>query len=320
MNNELVTSQTNDLVIIDPQPLDQNPAAVYLAGLSESGRRSQLQVLNVIAKLLTGSPDAFMCDWSRIRFQHTTAVRSKLQDLYAPATVNKALSALRKTLKAAWQLDQMSAEDYHKAASIESVNGHTIPAGRELSAGEIAALLGACENDPTPAGARDAAVLAVMYASGLRREEIVNLDLGDYNQESGRLVVSGKRRKDRTAYLLNGASRALNDWLDVRNREPGPLFMPINKAGAIQYRRMTTQAVYNLLNKRAKLAGVDDFSPHDLRRTFVSDLLDAGADIAIVAKMAGHASVNTTARYDRRPEAAKMKAAQRLHVPYHGRK
>jgi site-specific recombinase XerD len=214
----------------------------------------------------------------------------------------------------------MSAEDYHKAASVESVNGETIPAGRELSAGEIAALLGSCENDPTPAGARDAAVIAVMYAAGLRREEMVILDLSDYDQESGRLVVSGKRRKDRTAYLLNGASHALNDWLDVRGSDPGSLFMPINKAGAIQRRRMTTQAIYNLLNKRASQAGIDSFSPHDLRRTFVSDLLDAGADIAIVAKMAGHASVNTTARYDRRPEAAKMKAAQRLHVPYHGRK
>jgi len=223
------------------------------------------------------------------------------------------------TLKAAWQLDQMTAEEYLKAASVTSVNGETILAGRGLSAGEIAALLGVCENDLTPAGARDAAVLAVMYACGLRREEIVNLDLDDYNQESGRLVVSGKRRKDRTAYLLNGASRALNDWLDVRNLEPGPLFMPINKAGVVQYRRMSTQAIYNLLEKRAKQAGVDSFSPHDLRRSFVSDLLDAGADIATVAKMAGHASVNTTARYDRRPEQAKMKAAQRLHVPYHGR-
>ena len=320
MNSELITTQTNDLVIIDPLPIDQNPAAVYLAGLSPSGRRSQHQALDVIANKLTGNPDAFACNWSAVRFQHATAVRSKLQEEYAPATVNKMLSALRKTLKAAWQLDQMSAEDYHKAASVESVNGETIPAGRELSAGEIAALLGSCENDPTPAGARDAAVIAVMYAAGLRREEMVILDLSDYDQESGRLVVSGKRRKDRTAYLLNGASHALNDWLDVRGSDPGALFMPINKAGVIQRRRMTTQAVYNLLKKRASQAGIDSFSPHDLRRTFVSDLLDAGADIAIVAKMAGHASVNTTARYDRRPEQAKMKAAQRLHVPYHGRK
>ena len=71
-----------------------------------------------------------------------------------------------------------------------------------------------------------------------------------------------------------------------------------------------------MLQKRGKEAALKPFSPHDLRRTFVSDLLEAGADIATVAKMAGHANVQTTARYDRRPEQAKRKAGRLLHVPY----
>ena len=79
--------------------------------------------------------------------------------------------------------------------------------------------------------------------------------------------------------------------------------------------RMTGQAIRDVISRRAQEAGIEHASPHDLRRTFVSDLLDAGVDITTVAKMAGHAYVQTTARYDRRGEAAKRKAARSLHVP-----
>jgi integrase/recombinase XerD len=82
---------------------------------------------------------------------------------------------------------------------------------------------------------------------------------------------------------------------------------------------MTDHAVYAILQVRALKTGVKLFSPHDLRRTFVSDLLDAGADIVKVAKMAGHDQVQTTARYDRQGEEVKKKAFKLLHVPYRGK-
>ena len=175
-------------------------------------------------------------------------------------------------------------------------------------------------DDMTPAGARDAAIIALMYGVGLRREEVTTLALDDYDPGSGKLVIRGKRSKERTGYLVGGAVDALADWLVHRGENAGPLFLAINKGGKIQYgRRVTPQAIYNLLARRAESAGVKHFSPHDLRRTFVSDLLESGADIAIVAKMAGHADVSTTSRYDRRPEQAKHKAALLLHISYKSR-
>jgi len=298
-----------------------NPAAVYVASLaSEAGRRTMAQALRVVASLASdGHLGADGFPWAGLRFQHAQAIRARLLEMYAPATVNKTLSALRGTLRAAWRLGQMTAEDYQAAADVRGARGETIPAGRELSPGELAAVMATCANDPTPAGARDAALVAVLYAGGLRRAEAVALDRGDYDAATGALRVLGKGHKERLCWLGQGAAQALGDWLALRGDASGPLFWPVNRGGHLIRRRLSPGAIYRRLQKRAAQAGAGRFSPHDLRRTFVSDLLDAGADIATVQKMAGHANVTTTARYDRRPEQAKQKAAGLLHLPYRRR-
>lgn len=301
-------------------PIEQHPAAVYLASLGSGSRRTMRQALDAMAGLLTsGRCDAETLGWSALRYQHTQALRSALAERYSHATANKMLAALRGVLRESWRLGHIDAETYHRAADLKGIRGQTLPRGRALSAGEIRALFGACANDPSPAGQRDAAILALLYGAGLRRAEVVTLDLADYEAENGALTIRGaKGRKDRLAYATNGSALALEAWLAVRGGDPGPMFLPINKGGRLQHRRMTSQAVFNMLRKRAAQAQVPVFSPHDLRRTFISDLLDAGADISAVQHLAGHSSVNTTARYDRRGEAAKRRAAKLLAVPFLG--
>jgi hypothetical protein len=182
-----------------------------------------------------------------------------------------------------------------------------LPRGRSLAAGEIGGLFAACEADPTPAGTRDAAILALLYAAGLRRSEAVALDCADWDVEAGELYVLGKGRRERLAYLQGGAAKALKSWLEVRGKASGSLLCPIGRGGRIEVRRLSAQAVLLVCRKRAEEAGVKRFSPHDLRRTFIGDLLDAGVDLSTVQQMAGHAQVTTTVRYDRKtrgPQAA----------------
>jgi len=315
----LLISEQKTLTLVDRLPLAQSPAAVYLAQLKQSSRRPQKQALDLIASLLTsGSADCLTLNWAAVRYQHTAAVRGRLLDGYAPATANRILSALCGVLEQAWLLGQMSAEDYHRAARLSPIIGETLPAGRELLAEEVAALLRNCIEDPRVIGIRDAAIISIMLGAGLRREGVTTLNLGDYDYENKKLIIRGKRSKQRTAYLVEGAIAALGDWLEIRGADPGPLFLAVNKSSSLIYRRrMTPQAIYHILATRAKQASVKFFTPHDLRRTFVSNLLDAGVDIATVAKMAGHSNIQTTARYDRRPEEAKKRAAQLLNIPYY---
>ena len=90
----------------------------------------------------------------------------------------------------------------------------------------------------------------------------------------------------------------------------------MTQTGDVTIRPMTDQAVYAILQSRAKKADVRAFSPHDLRRSCVSDLLEAGVDISVVQRFVGHANVTTTRAHDRRGEQAKKRAAKSLHVPF----
>lgn len=305
---------TSSLALNAPLPLTQHPAAVYLDGLGDGSRPTMQQSLDTIASLLTdGECDALTLNWAALRYQQTAAIRTALLKRYAPATASKMLCALRRVLKEALRLDLIDATNYAKAVDLAPIKENKKLRGRALSQEEIAALMKACVDEATPAGARDAALLAILRGTGLRRAEAVNLDLKDFNASTGKLEVrEGKGGKERTVYLPSAAAAHLQHWLTVRGRKPGPLLCPIRRGGRVELRRMTPQAVLLILRKRALDAGVNSFSPHDFRRTFCSDLLDAGVDIVTVQKLAGHSSPAVTSKYDRRGEDVKKNAVEKL--------
>ena len=314
----LAEAAASGLLLADQGPSEQNSAALYLASLAPGSRRTMQDALSEIAGLLSnGQANAFSLDWGRLRFQHSAAIRTKLAENQSAATVNKKLSALRGVLNAAFRLGHMNAEDYTSAHDVKSVKGQKRMAGRVLGPGEIEALLRACRNDNSAGGARDGAIIALGAAAGLRRAELCALDLKDYDRSTGMLLVCGHGDWERMTRVKDGAAHWLEDWQRARGNRPGALFVPINKGGRILTdRRLVPQTVLDIVGKRAEQAGVKDISPQDFRRTFISGLFDAGVDIATVQKVAGHANIATTARYDRRDEKADKGATDCLHVPY----
>jgi site-specific recombinase XerD len=254
--------------------------------------------------------------WERLDYRHVAAVRAWLADRFAPATVNRHLSALRGVLRECWRLGLMPAETYERARDVQGVRGSRLPAGRSLDQGELASLFRVCADELNPAAAiRDAALLAVLYVTGARRSEVVALDLEDYEPDSGQIRIRGKGNKERTGYVLDRAASLLDRWLRLRGPAPGPLFCPVTKGGHVVLRRMTDQAVYARLQRISRAAHAVHLSPHDLRRTFISDLLEAVGDLAVAQQLAGHASPATTSRYDRRGEKAKRRAVSALRLP-----
>jgi site-specific recombinase XerC len=296
--------------------IERNPVEIYLSGLSATGRRSMAQKLKTVAGIL-GYMDAQSVVWGKLRFDHAVAIRSSLSDGgLAPATVNATLAALRGVAKVAWSLNLLHGDDYNRIAAVKGLRSSRLPSGRALTVGEVTALFDACYADKTAAGRRDAAILALLLGAGLRRAECAALSLSDYSRESADITVHGKGDKQRLMPLGNTADLALRDWLTVRGDGPGALLCRVGKNGKVELSPISAQAIYAALTKRGKAARVARFSPHDLRKTYASGLIDLSGDISTVSRLLGHASVDTTAIYDRRGEAAKRKVAEGCHLPY----
>ena len=294
-----------------------SPAASYVAGLAPGSRRAQAQALVRISRML-GSDDPRAVAWWKLTPELVDALRAQLVGHGAPATANRVLSALRGTLRASWRAGLMDAAAYQSARDVRGARGSRLPRGRAVGPEEWRRLFREIAHETTPMRERDMAMVALAYAGGFRRAELVALDVEDYERDTGRLRVVGKGNKERAVFVLNGARDALHAWLRVRGSEPGALLLPVDRHGHMLPRRLTEQTVYDRLRHLAQRAGVASFSPHDCRRSLAGDLLDAGVDLATVQSILGHASPATTARYDRRGERAVREAAERVQVPFTG--
>lgn len=183
-----------------------------------------------------------------------------------------------------------------------------------LSTDDIGRLLDAPPRDE-PQGLRDRAILETLYSAGLRVSELVGLNDGDLDLAEGIVRVRGKGRRERLSPLGSHAQKAVRHWLRVRRLHPkiaanaaAPVFT--NKFG----RRLTTRSVGRMLEKYLRATGLDArTSPHTLRHSFATHLLDRGADIRSVQELLGHKSLATTQIYTHVSTAALRAVYERAH-------
>jgi integrase/recombinase XerC len=156
--------------------------------------------------------------------------------------------------------------------------------------------------------ARDVAILELLYASGLRVSELAGLDLDDLDRTERTLRVLGKGRKERIVPYGDAAAGALERWLGKRGEASGAVFT--NARGG----RLTVRSIHTIVRRAARAAGITRrVSPHTLRHTFATHLLDGGADLRAIQELLGHSRLSTTQRYTHVGAEQLMKVYDRAH-------
>ena len=251
----------------------------YLLSLNSPKSRVTMHSALKIALSQINTPEAF--DWRCLKENLIVAIMAKLCLHYAPATINNILAAFKGIARRIWVNEYMSTREYETIRSIKSVRGSRMSKGRSLSAKEIQELFSKMNGEDTLRSHRDAAIFATMSECGLRRAECASLKFEDINRDpqDPYLKIIGKGNKERICMIPQDAYKILEEWLEYRGEEAGYCFQRINKYGDIVQEGLTPQRIYSIAKEWAGRLGMKEWSPHDLRRTYATSLLDLGVDI-----------------------------------------
>ncbi len=233
------------------------------------------------------------------------------EDGMASPSIARCLAAVR-GLHRYFLIDGLTSSD--PTVAVETPRGwQRLP--KTLSSGEVVGLLGQPDVD-TPLGLRDRAMLELLYATGLRVSELVGLKESNINLERGFVVIVGKGSKERAVPLGDVAASMVRSYLE-RSR---PLLLKGGDTEALfvsrRRRQMTRQMFWERVKYYVRKAGIaTQVSPHTLRHSFATHLLDNGADLRSVQAMLGHADISTTQIYT---EVSRERLRQ-IHEKYHPR-
>lgn len=293
--------------------LFNNPAVAYITRLGSLGsKRTVMSSLRIIAEML-GFTGIGSCPWHELKRPHILQIIFNLSEKgLSPATQNSYLSSIKGVCEEAWMLELMSAEDYQKIYKIPSVKGSRLASGRALEPTEVASLMTACSTDQRSASIRDKAIVALLIGCGLRKAEVTSLKVEDINWKESAFNVIGKGNKQAKCFMPAPTLLAVQCWLNIRGQHNGYVFSRILKNGTLLDTPITGQGITYILKKRGAAAHIDEFAPHDTRRTFATRMFESGADALIVQAAMRHANLDTTRRYDFRGEKKLKEVSQTI--------
>ena len=201
--------------------LARNPLLQYLARLAPSSQLTMRYILQDAADRL-GFVDADIADvpWHHLEPGHVIALVAALRaDGYAPNTSSLYVNAVRGVMNEAWRLGLIEHEQLLKIREIKPASGSRLPPGRNLRRSLIRELMEVCAADPRPQGVRDAAILALLYGTGMRKSESVDIDLAQVDFQERCVQVLGKGNRQLIKYAPPWAFEKLQAWLDLRRQD-----------------------------------------------------------------------------------------------------
>lgn len=295
-----------------------NPLQQYLARLAPSSQLTMKYVLQDAAdRLGFDETDILDVPWHQLDPADITDLVAALRsDGYAPNSSSLYVNAIRGVMNEAWRLGLIDQERLLRIREVKALQGTRLPVGRNLKRTLIRELMDVCAADPRPQGLRDAAVIALLYGTGMRKSESVNLDLAQVDFAERSLSVLGKGNKQLIKYAPVWAFEKLGAWLAFR-REQLPagqaddsfLFNRIRRGSHITRERITKHAIYYIARQRGQQVGVK-IMPHDFRRSFITRVIEEH-DLSIAQKLAHHSNIQTTANYDMRDDNERRRAVDR---------
>ncbi|PHR81628.1 MAG: hypothetical protein COA59_15610 [Colwellia sp.] len=289
-----------------------NPVNSFLLTLnSKFSVNTYLSRVSIFCDFFFKTRNFERCNWSKLsHIAILQYMRYETHNDKAHTTINLTLSALKNIAYECWQLKFIDIECYTRIRKIKKLKGTRAAAGRVLTTNEIEKVKKYFKNNDNIRNKRNYALFALACGAGLRRREIMLLNISDIKGKT--VLVHGKGNKSRTIYLCRFVNNAINKWIEALKRKSGALFSSIYKNEKISNTRISSMGIASITNQIIDKVKIEHFTPHDLRRTFATTLLEVGADKIAVQKLMGHSSINTTIIYDRRGKHTQKIAIEML--------